>query len=97
MGVVKLVGQILLGVPFAVFAYWYQEEEASYRRVAPQLPSEHTMFRHGVYGLFFSVSFAILGVLFFPPITETITLAACAYLFIRSLDNIEYHKVEKPT
>ena len=25
---INLIGQILLGVPFVVFAYWYQQEEA---------------------------------------------------------------------
>jgi hypothetical protein len=95
MSIVTLIGQILLGIPFIVFAYWYQQEEGSYRDIPPRLPNGRTMFRHGAYGLFFGVSFIILGVLFLPPITETITLVASIYVCIRALDNIEHDKVAK--
>jgi hypothetical protein len=95
MSIVTLIGQILSSIPFIVFAYWYQQEEDSYRDIPLRLPIGRTMFRHGAYGLFFGVSFAILAILFLPPITETITLVACAYLCIRALDNIEHDKVAK--
>ena len=95
MSIVTLIGQILLGIPFIVFAYWYQQEEGSYRDIPSRLPNGRTMFRHGAYGLFFGVSFIILGILFLPPITETITLVACIYVCIRAFDNIEHDKVAK--
>jgi hypothetical protein len=88
MGV--LMGQILLGVPFIVFAYWYEQEEALFQSDKTQ---GHTTYRHGAFGLFFSVSFAILGMMFFPPLTGATTLLACIYIFVRSLDNIEHHWV----
>jgi uncharacterized membrane protein len=93
MSIVTLIWQILLSIPFIVFAYWYQQEEASYRDISLRLPNGRTMFRHGAYGLFFGISFMILGLLVLPPITKTITLVACAYLCIRALDNIEHDKV----
>ena len=34
---INLLGQILLGVPFVVFAYWYQQEEALFE--ATQAPT----------------------------------------------------------
>jgi hypothetical protein len=49
----------------------------------------HTIYRHAVFGLFFSVSFAVLGMLFFPPVTGATVLIACIYIVARSLDNIE--------
>jgi hypothetical protein len=88
MGV--LMGQILLGVPFIVFAYWYEQEEALFQSATTQ---RHTAPRHGAFGLFFSVSFAILGMMFFPPLTGATALLACIYIFVRSLDNIEHHWV----
>jgi uncharacterized membrane protein len=91
MSVMIFLWQMLLGVPFIVFAYWYQREEGLYRVARP--PSDRTMFRHAWFGLFFGFSFAILGLLFFPPITGLITLISCVYIFMRALDNIEYDKV----
>jgi hypothetical protein len=85
----SLIGQILLAAPFVVFAYWYEQEETLFQ-TAPTF--HHTIYRHAVFGLLFSMSFAILGIAFFPPITGTITLLACIYIFIRSLDNIEPDK-----
>src|SRR5580704_15542781 len=91
VSVLSFIGQILSGVPFVVFAYWNQRQEALYRRDGS--PWDHTMLGHGIAGLFFSISFAFLAMMFFPPVLQTITLIACAYLFIRALDNIEYEKV----
>ena len=84
----SLMGQILLGAPFIVFAYWYEQEEALFQSAQKD---RHTIYRHGAFGLFFSISFAILGMLFFPPITGATALIACVYIFVRSLDNIEKH------
>jgi hypothetical protein len=86
MGIIILIGQILLGIPFVVFAYWYEREEVLFQTTKSY---GHTIYRHAVFGLFFSVSFAILGMAFFPPVTGTTVLLACIYIFIRSLDNIE--------
>jgi hypothetical protein len=94
MGIIKFIGQILLGAPFVVFAYWYEEEEALFQIAQT---SRHTIYRHAAFGLFFSVSFAILGSLFFPPITGITVLLACIYIFIRSLDNIEEDRVPAST
>jgi hypothetical protein len=91
MSVIILVGQILLGVPFIVFAYWYQREEALFRSASPR-SAQHTLFGHGAFGLFFGISFAILGMLFFPPVTETIALVACIYILFRALDNIDHER-----
>jgi hypothetical protein len=95
MGVIIFIGQILLGLPFVVFAYWYQREEAVYRGTAPQPEQRNTMFWHGAFGLFFGVSFATLGILFFPPITGIIVLSACIYMLMRALDNIEHDNLLK--
>jgi hypothetical protein len=57
----------------------------------------HTIYRHAAFGLFFSISFAILGMVFFPPVTGTTVLLACIYIFIRSLDNIERDRVSPGT
>ena len=86
----NLLGQILLGAPFVVFAYWYEQEEAVF-----QTNPKHrqTIYRHAAFGLFFSISFAILGVKFLPPLTGTTVLLACIYEFVRSLDNIEQDKL----
>jgi hypothetical protein len=92
MGVIILIGQILLGLPFVVFAYWYQREEALFRGATPQSRQRNTMFWHAAFGIFFSVSFATLGILFFPPITVTLVLSACIYLFVRALDNIDHDR-----
>jgi hypothetical protein len=98
MGVIILIGQILLGLPFVVFAYWYQREEALFRGATPQpkLQRRNTMFWHGAFGIFFSVSFATLGILFFPPITGTVVLSACIYLLVRALDNIDHNRSIAP-
>jgi uncharacterized membrane protein len=90
MSVIILVGQILLGVPFVVFAYWYQREEALFS--ASPRSAQHTLFGHGAFGLFFGIAFAILGMLFFPPVTETIALVACIYILFRALDNIDHER-----
>jgi hypothetical protein len=86
----NLLGQILLGAPFVVFAYWYEQEERLFQSSKAQ---PHTIYRHAAFGLFFSVSFAILGMMFFPPLTGTTVLVACIYVFVRSLDNIEQDKL----
>jgi hypothetical protein len=51
-----------------------------------------TIYRHAAFGFFVSVSFSILGMMFFPPLTGTTILLAGIYVFIRSLDNIEHDK-----
>jgi hypothetical protein len=89
MGIFKFIGQILLGTPFVVFAYWYEQEETLFQ-AAPT--AGRTIYRHAAFGLFFSIAFAILGMVFFPPITGTTVLLACIYIFVRSLDNIEQDK-----
>jgi len=94
MGMFNLIGQILLGAPFAVFAYWYEQEEAMFQTTQT---NRHTIYRHAAFGLFFGISFAILGMLFRPPITGTTVLLACIYIFIRSLDNIEQDKMPAAT
>jgi hypothetical protein len=86
----NLLGQILLGAPFVVFAYWYEQEERLFQSSKAQ---PHTIYRHAVFGFFFSVTFAILGMMFFPPITRATILLACIYVFIRSLDNIEHDRL----
>ena len=90
----SLIGQILLGVPFIVFAYWYEQEEALFLSTQTH---RHTICRHGAFGLFFSISFAVLGILFFPPLTGATALVACIYICVRSLDNIEHHWVPTGT
>jgi hypothetical protein len=95
MSVIILVGQVLLGAPFVVFAYWYQREEEVYRGTPSHPALRHPMVRHAAFGIFFSLGFAILGMAFFPPVTGTITLIACIYVFMRALDNLEYDKVAK--
>jgi hypothetical protein len=67
MSIINFMGQILLGIPFIVFAFWYEQEEALFH--TPQT-YPHTIYRHAAFGLFFSISFAILGMMFFPPITR---------------------------
>jgi len=94
MSIINFIGQILLGAPFAVFGYWYQQEEALFQS-AQLYP--HTIYRHAAFGLFFSISFSILGLLFFPPITGATILIACIYIFIRSLDNIEEDRMPAST
>jgi uncharacterized membrane protein len=98
MGVIILIGQILLGLPFVVFAYWYQREEALFRGATPQPQPQrrNTMFWHGAFGIFFSVSFATLGILFFPPITGAVVLSTCIYLLVRALDNIDHNRSIAP-
>ena len=73
-----------------VFAYWYEQEEALFEATQTQ---RHMIYRHAAFGFFFSVSFAILGMMFFPPLTGTTILLACIYVFIRSLDNIEQDRL----
>jgi hypothetical protein len=73
----SFVGQILLAAPFVVFAYWYEQEEALFQVTHA---SGHTIYRHATFGLFFSIAFSILGMLFFPPITGTTVLVACISL-----------------
>jgi hypothetical protein len=90
MSVIILIGQILLGVPFIVFAYWYEREEALFRGASPRTAEHRTIFGHGAFGIFFGVSFAILGMLFLPPVTETIALVASIYILFRALDNIDH-------
>ena len=87
---INLIGQILLGVPFLVFAYWYEQEEALFKATQAH---RHTIYRHAAFGFFFSVSFAVLGMKFFPPLTGTTVLLACIYVFICSLDNIEQDRL----
>lgn len=65
MSLVILIGQILLGMPLVVFAYWYENEEALFRNVPAGSAAQHTLLRHGIFGLFFGLSFAILSLLFF--------------------------------
>jgi hypothetical protein len=86
----NLLGQILLGAPFVVFAYWYEQEERLFQSSKAQ---PHAIYRHAAFGFFFSISFAILGMMFFPPLTGTTVLVACIYVFIRSLDNIEHDRL----
>jgi hypothetical protein len=95
MSVIALLGQLLLGAPFVVFAYWYQREEEVYRGTPSHPAVRHPMVRHAAYGIFFGVSFAILGLAFFPPATRTVTLIACIFVLMRALDNLEYTKVAK--
>ena len=71
MSIINFIGQILLGAPFVVFAYWYEREEALFQS---KQTYPRTIYRHAAFGLFFSVSFAILGMLFFPPIMGTTVL-----------------------
>jgi hypothetical protein len=92
MILIIVLGQILLGMPLVVFAYWYEREEALFRSVPAGSTAEHSMFRHGIFGLFFGLSFAILSLLFFPPLTQVIALLACIYVLIRALDNIEHDR-----
>jgi hypothetical protein len=73
-----------------VFAYWYEQEETLFQTTHT---SGHTICRHAAFGFLFSLTFAILGMVFFPPITGTTVFLACIYIFIRSLDNIEQDKV----
>jgi hypothetical protein len=80
VSVLIFLGQALLGVPFVVFAYWYERQEVLYRD--DRAPWNHTMFGHAVFGLFFSVSFAILGLSFLPTITGIITLVAGIYIYL---------------
>ena len=89
-GMINLIEQILLGAPFVVFAYWYEQEEALFETTQVH---RHSIYRHGVLDLFFSVSFAFLGMMYFPPLTGTTVLLACIYVFVRSLDNIEQDKL----
>jgi hypothetical protein len=93
MSLVILIGQILLAVPLVVFAYWYEREESAVRSVPAGSATQHTMFRHGMFGLFFGLSFAILSLLFFPPLTQVIALLACIYVLMRALDNIEHDRI----
>ena len=81
----------IAGGSVRVFAYWYQREEALFRSASPRWHST-TMFGHGAFGLFFGISFAILGMLFFPPVTETIALVASIYILFRALDNIDHER-----
>jgi hypothetical protein len=92
MSVIILIGQILAGVPFIVFAYWYQRQEALFRSASARSAQEHTIFGHGAFGIFFGITFAILGMLFFPPVTETIALLASIYILFRALDNIDHER-----
>jgi hypothetical protein len=92
MSVIILIGQILAGVPFIVFAYWYQREEALFRSASSRPAQDRTVFGHGAFGIFFGVSFAILAMLFFPPVTETIALVASIYILFRALDNIDHER-----
>jgi hypothetical protein len=96
MILVILIGQILLGMPLVVFAYWYEREEALFRSVPAGSTAQHTMFRHAIFGLFFGLSFATLSLLFFPPLTQVIALLACIYVLIRALDNIEHDRSASP-
>jgi hypothetical protein len=93
MTLLSVIGQLLTSVPFVVFAYWYYQEEELYRSALSETARQRTMFGHGLYGLFFGVTFAILGVLFFPPITQTAILVACTFVVMRAFDNLEYDKV----
>jgi hypothetical protein len=86
----NLLGQILLGAPFVVFAYWYEQEERLFQSSKAQ---PHTIYRHAAFGFFFSISFAILGMMFFPPLAGATVSLACIYVFVRSLDNIEQDKL----
>jgi hypothetical protein len=90
MILVTVIGQILLGLPLVVFAYWYEREEALFRSIPAGSTAQHTMYRHAIFGLFFGLSFATLSLLFFPPLTQVIALLACIYVLIRALDNIEH-------
>jgi hypothetical protein len=92
MSIINFMGQILLGIPFIVLAFWYEQEEALFHTTQTY---PHTIYRHTAFGLFFSISFAILGMVFLPPITGTTVLLACIYIFIRSLDNIEEDRVPR--
>ena len=94
MSIINFIGQILLGAPFVVFAYWYEREEALFKS---KQTYPCTIYRHAAFGLFFSISFAILGMMFFPPIMGTTVLLACIYIFVRSLDNIEEDRVPAST
>jgi hypothetical protein len=90
----SFIGQILLAAPFVVFAYWYEQEETLFQATRT---SGHTIYRHAAFGLFFSIAFAIVGIVFFPPITGTTILLSCIYIFVRSLDNIEPDKTPAST
>jgi FtsH-binding integral membrane protein len=94
MSIFNFIGQMLLGAPFVVFAYWYEREEALFQS---KQTYPHTIYRHAAFGLLFSISFAVLGMLFFPPIMGITVLVSCIYIFIRSLDNIEEDRVSAST
>jgi hypothetical protein len=47
---INLIGQILLGVPFVVFAYWYEQEEALFEATQAH---RRTIYRHAAFGFFF--------------------------------------------
>jgi hypothetical protein len=95
MGVIVLLGQILLGAPFVVFACWYQGHEDVFRSTPSHPALRHPMVRHAAYSIFFSIGFAILGLAFFPLATGTVTLIACIFVLMRALDNLEFDKVAK--
>jgi hypothetical protein len=87
-----LIGQILLGLPFVILAYWYQRQEDLFRGASPRQGQQQTMYGHGAFGIFFGICFAILAMLFFPPVTETIALLASIYILFRALDNIDHER-----
>jgi len=89
MSLLILLGQIALGLPFIVFAYWYQCQEAIYRGILRDPTEANVMFLHAAFGIFFSVSFSILAMLLFPPGTKVITLLSSLFILARALDVIE--------
>jgi hypothetical protein len=53
MGMINLIGQILLGAPFIVFAYWYEQEEALFEATQAH---RHTIYRHAALVSFFALA-----------------------------------------
>jgi hypothetical protein len=52
MSVIIFIGQMLLGVPFVIFAYRYQREEAWFAGASPQPTHQDALVCHGLFGIF---------------------------------------------
>jgi hypothetical protein len=50
---INFIGQILLGAPFVVFAYWYKQEEALFEATEAH---RHTIYRHAAFGFFLALA-----------------------------------------
>ena len=89
MTLLVVLGQIALGLPFIVFAYWYHCQEVIYRSIMNNPAEANLTFWHAVFVIFISLSFGVLAVLFFPPATEVVTLISSLFILVRALDVIE--------